>query len=156
MALSDFKKDFLNESLVFRLSGYFKADGCIDFDKIRSLDWGGYALDDKNIFDEDADCLSLAINGIDADSVFLVRSMDVSANSSRVECLVFESTKERLEEFQRYDFDLELPLLDCVLFDGDIRFLVYRPATFDKDMMYFGPSSFLSAAVCGEGWRRVF
>ncbi|WP_155419449.1 hypothetical protein [Chromobacterium subtsugae] len=156
MALNDFKRGFLNKNLISILSECFKGAGNIDIGKVKSLGWGGYALDDINIFDEDAVFLSMAMKSVDVSSVFLVRDIDIGIENHKVECLVFDPEKKRLEEFQKFDFHLELPLLDCVLFDEKFQFLIHRPANFDKDMMYFGPQAFLDVAVVGNGWRKIF
>lgn len=124
----------------------------LDFSEIKARGWKSLQLDDKNIFGTDAINLENALKNVGIDEFFVVRSFDIFCSENKIACLKVPSIASAIELFQKNDFDLEIPILDCLIFDKNLKFLIFRPGTFEHSMVYSGSEEFLKVATCSEGW----
>ncbi|RZT38364.1 hypothetical protein [Cupriavidus agavae] len=145
-------KRILNTNEIQILLFFLQNNGQLNRTTINDKGWGIAELDDKALFDEDAENIGNAFAAGGAAEFFVAKIDDLVGASYPVESFAFSASLRGVEQFQT-DPWLELNLEDCLFFSFPIFGLVYRPG-WVKTTYVAGREDFVVRASAAPGWKR--
>jgi len=118
------------------------ADGKISDAEIDRRSWYVYSIDDKSIFDEDAQRLENAFRTQNSSLFYVTRVSDLLAAENSVIAYQFKTTESDIEKFQGSSY-FEINLDDCLLFNLPVTCAVLRPGSVDTTI-FVGDNMFIA------------
>jgi hypothetical protein len=128
-----------------------RKDGTFDDIEILRHSWSVCEIDDKSMFDEDAQNLATAFQLERATSFYVVRVCELLVPGAFVIAYRFDSTQDDIEALQGPAW-FELNLADCLLFNLPLTCAVLRPGTVDATK-FVGSAAFVRT-MCKSGNLR--
>lgn len=124
-------------------------DGKLNSAEAIDRSWVIGQIDDKSLFDEDAQNLAQAFQEQNAKFFLVARVPDALSSRDCITTSRFGATKEEIETFQGPDW-FEVNLEDCLLFCLPMSCAVLRPGEVDKTE-FSGSAKFVGRATLGKG-----
>lgn len=123
--------------------------------KVHAKNWIYATLDDNQIFDEDAQNLSLALRELGVSSVYSCWVANIE-DKEDFDVIAFNNDKQSIENSQCPNLCL-LEADDSYIFnDGELKLLVIRPVgnrfPLPYTLIMAGSKSFIEMACCADGW----
>ncbi|EON12007.1 hypothetical protein C266_17566 [Pandoraea sp. SD6-2] len=120
------------------------ADWTLDSAVLSQMSWKAIEIDDKALFDGDADRIGAAFRAVGAEHFYVVKVSELLPTSALIRGYEFPSTSAGIEAFQGADW-FELNLDDCLLVTSPLRGVVLRPGTVTTTFIA-GEKAFIDAA----------
>ncbi|WEY37671.1 hypothetical protein [Paraburkholderia sp. SUR17] len=124
-------------------------DGTLNSADAIDRSWVIGQIDDKSLFNKDAQNLAQAFREQNAKFFLVARVPDLLSSRDCITAYRFGATKEEIETFQGPDW-FEANLEDCLLFCLPISCAVLRPGEVDKTE-FAGSAKFVERATLGKG-----